>query len=266
MSESVGGGRHSVGHVEEPSPAADPRGRAGLGRVGSDQAATRPGRAGAARRDWCPSDTGAEHRSGRCATGEKANDRYKVLVAEFGVHGRSSAARAMRGSRAATPELVRRLDERLAVRVDLEPCTDKRGRLRTFLRISWVRPRLEAMPLTAARAGGVVGVELNADHLAVARVDTAGNPAGRPIRVPLDLAAPPRRRVMAGCVPRSRRFSSTPGAPVPPRSASRTWTLQRTRPGRSSGAARASGTSSPASPPVSSRDGSLPWRTPKASR
>jgi IS605 OrfB family transposase len=34
----------------------------------------------------------------------------------------------------------------------------------------------------------VVGVDLNADHLAATRLDTAGNPVGRPARVPLDLA------------------------------------------------------------------------------
>lgn len=42
--------------------------------------------------------------------------------------------------------------------------------------------------LAAVRAGGVVGVDLNADHLAATRVDTAGNPVGRPIRIPLHLA------------------------------------------------------------------------------
>ena len=60
--------------------------------------------------------------------------------------------------------------------------------MRTYLRVSWVRPATEVVDLAAARAGGVVGVDLNADHLAATRLDTAGNPVGRPLRVPLDLA------------------------------------------------------------------------------
>ncbi|HET8603883.1 MAG TPA: hypothetical protein VFM09_08155, partial [Marmoricola sp.] len=90
-------------------------------------------------------------------------------------------------------ELEQRLDERVAVRIDVEPSTDMKGRLRTYLRVSWVRPVVPAAPLPAARAGGVVGVDLNADHLAATRVDTAGNPVGRPLRVPLDLAGAPTK-------------------------------------------------------------------------
>ncbi len=85
-------------------------------------------------------------------------------------------------------ELEQRLDARAAVRVDLEPSTDPKGRPRTYLRVSWVRPKPEPVPLAAARAGGVLGVDLNADHLAAASLDRAGNPVGRPVRVPLDLA------------------------------------------------------------------------------
>jgi IS605 OrfB family transposase len=84
-------------------------------------------------------------------------------------------------------ELEQRLDDRLAVRVDVEPSTDKKGRLRTYLRISWVRPVPAPVELAAARAGGVVAVDLNADHLAATRVDTSGNPVRRPVHVPLDL-------------------------------------------------------------------------------
>jgi IS605 OrfB family transposase len=50
-----------------------------------------------------------------------------------------------------------------------------------------VRPATGAVDLTAARAGGVVGVDLNADHLAATRVDASGNPVGRPVRIPLVL-------------------------------------------------------------------------------
>lgn len=85
-------------------------------------------------------------------------------------------------------ELEERLDTRAAVRLDVRPDADAKGRVRTYLRVSWVRPTPEAVELTAARAGGVVGVDLNADHLAASRVDVTGNPVGRPLRVPLDLA------------------------------------------------------------------------------
>jgi IS605 OrfB family transposase len=85
-------------------------------------------------------------------------------------------------------ELEQRLDDRSAVRVGIQPSTDARGRSRTYLGVSWVRPAAESAVLAAVRAGGVVGVDLNADHLAATRVDTAGNPVGRPIRIPLHLA------------------------------------------------------------------------------
>ena len=85
-------------------------------------------------------------------------------------------------------ELEERLDGRAAVRLDVQPDTDARGRRRTYLRFSWVRPVPETVDLGAARAGGVVGVDLNAAHLAATLLDTSGNPVGRPVRVPLDLA------------------------------------------------------------------------------
>jgi IS605 OrfB family transposase len=89
-------------------------------------------------------------------------------------------------------ELEDRLDARLAVRLDIAPDTDGKGRRRTYLRVSWVRPRAESLDLTAARAGGVVGVDLNADHLAATRIDTSGNPVGRPVRALLDLTGASR--------------------------------------------------------------------------
>ena len=85
-------------------------------------------------------------------------------------------------------ELEERLDARLAVRLDVQPSTGAKGRLKTYLRIVWVRPTPETLELKDARAGGVVGVDLNADHLAAIRLDISGNPVRRPVRVPLDLA------------------------------------------------------------------------------
>lgn len=44
-------------------------------------------------------------------------------------------------------------------------------------------PRLETLIST-----GLVGVDLNADHLAACRLDASGNPVGAPISIPLELA------------------------------------------------------------------------------
>lgn len=84
-------------------------------------------------------------------------------------------------------ELEDRLESRAAVRLDVQPETDTQGRMRTYLRVSWARPTPQVVDLATARVGGVVGVDLNADHLAATRLDTAGNPVGRPLRVPLML-------------------------------------------------------------------------------
>ena len=43
------------------------------------------------------------------------------------------------------------------------------------------------MPLEAARAGGLIGVDMNADHLAAWRLDAHGNPVGEPRRFDYDL-------------------------------------------------------------------------------
>jgi hypothetical protein len=84
-------------------------------------------------------------------------------------------------------ELEQRLAARRAVRLDIDVTADRKGRERVMLRIAWVRPAQPAPSLPRARAGGLVGVDLNADHLAAARLDEAGNPAGRPVRIPLEL-------------------------------------------------------------------------------
>ena len=68
-------------------------------------------------------------------------------------------------------ELEERLDARAPVRLDVQPDTDAKGRRRTYLRFSWVRPVPETVDLAAARSGGVVGVDLNADHLAATGLD-----------------------------------------------------------------------------------------------
>ncbi|MGW7286596.1 IS200/IS605 family accessory protein TnpB-related protein [Streptomyces sp. NPDC054847] len=56
------------------------------------------------------------------------------------------------------------------------------GRGRWYLTASWQIPPSQAVPLQAALAQGVIGVDMNADHLAAWRLDTHGNPCGEPRR------------------------------------------------------------------------------------
>ncbi|RKS08326.1 IS605 OrfB family transposase [Nocardiopsis sp. Huas11] len=60
-------------------------------------------------------------------------------------------------------------------------------RARWYITASWTRPKTRTLPLAAARARGMVGVDMNADHLAAYRLDTHGNPAGNPERFSFDL-------------------------------------------------------------------------------
>ncbi|MFI0353067.1 IS200/IS605 family accessory protein TnpB-related protein [Actinomadura sp. 9N407] len=60
-------------------------------------------------------------------------------------------------------------------------------RSRWYLDASWTRKDLPIVPLDSLRAGGVVGVNTNADHLAAWLLDEHGNPIGRPRRFGYDL-------------------------------------------------------------------------------
>ncbi|EFL38773.1 IS200/IS605 family element transposase accessory protein TnpB [Streptomyces griseoflavus] len=68
------------------------------------------------------------------------------------------------------------------------------GRGRWYLTASWQIPPTQAVPLEAALAHGVIGVDTNADHLAAWRLDTHGHPTGNPRRFfyPLTGTAPHR--------------------------------------------------------------------------
>ncbi|WP_406178288.1 IS200/IS605 family accessory protein TnpB-related protein [Streptomyces sp. NBC_00996] len=59
---------------------------------------------------------------------------------------------------------------------------------RWYLTASWTIPPVQTVPLAQARAGGLVGVDTNADHLAAWRLDVHGNPVGRPHRFDYDLS------------------------------------------------------------------------------
>jgi IS605 OrfB family transposase len=58
---------------------------------------------------------------------------------------------------------------------------------RWYLTASWTTPPVKTVPLATVRAGGLVGVDTNADHLAARRLDAHGNPLGAPRRFGYDL-------------------------------------------------------------------------------
>ncbi|MFE7708207.1 IS200/IS605 family accessory protein TnpB-related protein [Streptomyces sp. NPDC057486] len=62
------------------------------------------------------------------------------------------------------------------------------GRGRWYLTASWQRPVVKTIPLEAARARGMIGVDTNADHFAAYRLDSHGNPMGDPRRFGFDLS------------------------------------------------------------------------------
>ncbi|MDX3689740.1 transposase [Streptomyces europaeiscabiei] len=61
------------------------------------------------------------------------------------------------------------------------------GRDRWYVTASWQLPPAPSIPLEAALAHGVIGVDMNADHLAAWRLDVHGNPTGSPRRFFYDL-------------------------------------------------------------------------------
>jgi IS605 OrfB family transposase len=62
------------------------------------------------------------------------------------------------------------------------------GRSRWYVTASWTPAPAPQVPWKAALAHGVVGVDTNADHLAVWRLDAHGNPIGNPHRFEFDLS------------------------------------------------------------------------------
>ncbi|MFC9088615.1 IS200/IS605 family accessory protein TnpB-related protein [Nocardiopsis dassonvillei] len=74
-------------------------------------------------------------------------------------------------------------DGAVAYRIHLD--TD---RSRWYVSASWTLQAVPALPMQAALAHGVIGVDANADHLAAWRLDTCGNPIGNPHRFEFDLS------------------------------------------------------------------------------
>ncbi|MGJ5891632.1 IS200/IS605 family element transposase accessory protein TnpB [Streptomyces niveiscabiei] len=62
------------------------------------------------------------------------------------------------------------------------------ARGRWYLTAAWTFPVTRTIPLAAALAEGVIGVDTNADHLAAWRLDPHGNPIGSPRRFFYDLS------------------------------------------------------------------------------
>ncbi|MEV7914188.1 IS200/IS605 family accessory protein TnpB-related protein [Streptomyces griseus] len=68
------------------------------------------------------------------------------------------------------------------------------ARGRWYLTASWQRPLVRTVPWESARAGGVIGVDTNADHFAAYRLDQHGNPVGEPHRFAYDLSGTTQHR------------------------------------------------------------------------
>lgn len=113
------------------------------------------------------------------------------------------------------------------------------ARGRWYLTAAWSRPVVKTIPLEAARAQGVVGVDTNADHFAAScstRTATRpANPSGSSTTWP----APPTTATRRSGTPSSACCTGPRGA-ASKRSASRTWTSRRTRPARSTADAKGS--------------------------
>ncbi|OAH14893.1 IS200/IS605 family element transposase accessory protein TnpB [Streptomyces jeddahensis] len=65
---------------------------------------------------------------------------------------------------------------------------------RWYVTASWQRAPAPVLPLEAALARGVVGVDMNDDHLAAWSLDLHGNPVGEPRRFFYDLTGPTAHR------------------------------------------------------------------------
>ena len=74
-------------------------------------------------------------------------------------------------------------NQAVAYRLHLDAARD-----RWYVTASWQHQPAPLLSLTAATAGGVVGVDMNDDHLAAWRLDTHGNPVGDPRRFCYDLS------------------------------------------------------------------------------
>ena len=75
-----------------------------------------------------------------------------------------------------------------AVRYDVSFHPDRH---RWYLDASWKLPRTTTPPIEELRGKGVLAVDVNAGHLAAMRIDRSGNPAGKPLTIPLEVPGLP---------------------------------------------------------------------------
>jgi IS605 OrfB family transposase len=117
------------------------------------------------------------------------------------------------------PELVERVTARASTAMTVDFRADCRTDQRTekvLLRASWAHEQPPTPPLAQLRIGRVVSLDLNADHLALARLNPDGNPVGTPIRIPLELKGPPAgtrdariREAITNVIGHARAFGAT---------------------------------------------------------
>jgi hypothetical protein len=126
-----------------------------------------------------------------------------------------------------------------------------------YLTASWTIPPVRTVPLAAARARGMAGVNTNADHLAAWRLDAHGNPVGQPRRFAYELTgtAAHRDAQIRHALIRLLHWAARHGLTI----AIEDLASRRRPPARSTAAARSSATSSPACRSPGCGPGSWAW-------
>jgi IS605 OrfB family transposase len=88
-------------------------------------------------------------------------------------------------------EWADRVSANQAVAYRIHFCPDKQ---RWYLDAAWQRKPVPTVPVESLRAGELIGVDMNADHLAAWRLDPHGNPVGAPRTFGYDLSGGADRR------------------------------------------------------------------------
>jgi hypothetical protein len=127
---------------------------------------------------------------------------------------------------------------------------------RWYLDASWQRIPPPAPPLESLRAGELIGVDMNAGHLAAWRLDPAGNPVGAPRTFGYDLSGPASRRDAQVRHALTRLLHWATSNQV---HAIAVEDLDSPTPRPANSTAAGSGTSSPACPPPDSGPGCSRW-------
>lgn len=84
-----------------------------------------------------------------------------------------------------TEEWADRVTDRRCIRYEISYVT---SRGRWYVDASWGCGDMPVLGLEVLQLSGVVGVDMNADHLAACHLDASGNPVGAPVTIRLDLA------------------------------------------------------------------------------